>query len=1077
MDQARRHSLIEGLFRRKYLISFFYIAVIIVGLAAWLRIPVELSPNIQLPSVSVSFSWARTSPQVMEQEVTRRVEAVATQLRDVTQINSITSEGTSTVTIEFAKHAPIDFRVIELREKLVLLAEEWPRSVSQPNVSKRVPDELKDLQTFLTYSISGDIENHDLFEIAESQIQRPLLGVEGLAEIELSGGREPAIVLEFDKDIVENLGITPAMVSATVNQRLGRRTAGWVPVADSRKNVYAPPQVNSIEDIRSIPVMIPGTNRRLRLADIANVSVQDRPEKSIRRINGNPALTLIFHKESGADALTLADDIRSRMDAIEATLPDRVVLRLESDSTEDLRKQLDDLQKDALLSLLVVFSVLLLFIRRLRAPILILLCIIFSLMLGVLALYLMGVSLNVITLAALTISLGMLVDNAIVVYEQLNIRKPESRDDRIQFYSQELKRAIVPVVGSTLTTIAIFIPLLFSYEQLRMFLTPLGIGVTVTLLASVLISLTWMPYAMIWLVPSRQGKVLPRRVGPKWWRPYRWMMVFMHWRHRLRWPIYVVVMLTIGIPVYLIKDAPRSVVPGQPPLPPDSSFVTLAKKAYISKRDMVDPYIGGIGYRFYRNTYFGEPFRGTFRENIRVNVNTPLGTPLEELNKIALSFEEIAKVFGHAIDYYETRVSEYSGTTMVFYFKDEYLYKREPYVMKGEMMYLAAYTGNSSISVSGFGDGYFSGGGGGLSNFQVQIRGYSMEEIDMVSADLKSRLEQNRRVQNVELNRSWSSNQRLWHFVLRFDDTDLYLKNLSRREVLASLQMDMNPEFSTFGHVELDGRRHYLITRFRSGTRYQEQFGSEVRRVGQAYLKVDEVALLDKQEVMARIQKQDQTYTRTVSFEYLGSYKNGNDFLTETLESLPVPVGITASRPTYNFFNRTDTSGMSLAITLLMAVFCVWMVVSALLESWSASWAVILAVPLSALGIMYGVMEHDIAFDRGAISGALLCIGVVVNNSILLMHRRLESKKFGINGFRAWLQVYRDKTRSVLLTSVTTIGGLMPLILFGGSEFWRNMAIVVSWGLGLSAILLLLLAGIWERGRPRRRQDIVKDPA
>ncbi len=1068
MQSERGYSIIEGLFRRKYLISFFYIAVIIVGVAAWTRIPVELSPNIQLPSVTVSYSWARTSPQVMEQEVTRKVESVATQLRDVTQINSTTSEGSSTVTIEFAKHAPIDFRVIELREKLTLLAEEWPRSVSPPNVSKRVPDELKDLQTFLTYSISGDLDNHDLFDIAETQIKRPLLGVAGLAEIELAGAREPAIVLEFDRDMVENLGITPAMVSATVNQRLGRRTAGWVPIADSRRNVYAPPQVNSIDDIREIPVLIPGTNRQLRVADIANVSIQDRPEKSIRRINGNPALTLIFHKESGSDALSLADDIRARMDVIEASLPPEVSLRLESDSTEDLRKQLSDLQKDALISLIVVFLVLLLFIRRFRAPVLILLCIIFSLMLGVMALYLMDVSLNVITLAALTISLGMLVDNAIVVYEQLNIRRPESRAERIHFYSRELKRAIVPVLGSTLTTIAIFVPLLFSYEQLRMFLMPLGIGVTVTLLASVLISLTWMPYAMIWLVPSRQGKSVRVRRRPQWWRPKRWMMVFMHWRHKFRWPIYVIIMLTIGIPVYLIKDTPRNVVPGQPPPPPDSSFVTMAKKAYIAKRDMIDPYIGGLGYRFHRNTYFGEPFRGTFRENIRVNVSTPLGTPLEELNKIALSFEEIAKVFDYSIDYYETRVSEYSGTTMVFYFKDEYLYRREPYVMKGEMMYLAAYTGNSSISVSGFGDGYFSGGGGGLSNFQVQIRGYSMEEIDVVAADLKQRLEQNRRVQNVELNRSWTSNQRLWHYVLKFDDTDLYLKNLNRREVLASLQMDMNPEYSSFGYVELDGRRHYLITRYLAGTRYQDQFGSDFRRVGQSYLKVDEVATIEKQEVMARIQKQDQTYTRTVSFEYLGSYKNGNDFLVEVLDDLPVPVGITASRPTYNFFNRNDGQGMSLAITLFMAVFCVWMVVSALLESWSASWAVILAVPLSALGIMYGVMEHDIAFDRGAISGALLCIGVVVNNSILLMHRRLEAKQQGVNGFRAWLQVYRDKTRSVVLTSVTTIGGLMPLILFGGSEFWRNMAIVVSWGLGLSALLLILLAGIWERGRPRK---------
>lgn len=1058
---------VAKLFRRKYLISLFYLLVIVLGGVAWVTIPVELTPNIELPSVTVNYSWGRTSPTVMEQEVTRKVEQVATQLRDVGKIRSMTSEGNSSVTIEFAKDAPVDFRVIELREKLLLLNEEWPRSISQPGISKRVPDELKDMQTFLTYSISGQRDNHFLLELAETRIQRPLLGIPGLAEIELSGAREPAIILEFDQDFVESMNITPNQIAQQVSERLGRRTAGWVPVADGRLNMFAPPQIESLEDIVRLPILVPGTNRQLRVSDIANVSIQDRPEKSIRRINGNPALTLIFHKEAGADALSLADDIRARMEAISADLPSDVVLRLESDSTEDLRKQLSDLRSDALLSLLVVFLCLLLFIRRLRAPILILLCIIFSLMLGVMILNSLGVTLNVITLAALTISLGMLVDNAIVVYEQLNIRRPGSRDKRIQFYSTELRRAMVPVFGSTLTTIAIFVPLLFSYDSVRAFLIPLGLGISVTLIASVLISLTWMPYAMIWLVPPRQGDVSKKMKMPRWWRPKRWIMHAMHWRFKTRWITYLIVALTIGIPVYLIKDAPRTTQIGAIPTAsaPDSSLITKIRKAYIANRDKIEPWIGGIGYRFYRNTYFGEPFRGTYRENIRVNVTTPLGTPIEELDKIALSFEEIASAFEHAIDYYETRVSEYSGTSMVFFFKEPYLYRREPYVMKGEMMYLAAYTGNSGISVSGFGDGYFSGGGGSMANFQVQIKGYSMEEIDLVSLDLKQRLEQNRRVQNVELNRSWSSSQRLWHYVLKFDETDLYLRNLTRREVLASLLLDINPVYSTFGYVELDGKRHYLITRYKSGTSYQEEFGNRMRRVGNAYVKVDELGSLSKQEVMARIQKEDQTYAKTVSFEYLGSYKNGNDFLVEILDELPVPVGITAARPTYNFFDRNQGTGISLAITLLMAVFCVWMVVSALLESWSASWAVILAVPLSALGIMYGVMSHDIPFDRGAISGALLCIGVVVNNSILLMHRRLEAKRNGVNGFRAWLHVYRDKTRSVILTSVTTIGGLMPLILVGGSEFWRNMAIVVSWGLGISAVLLILLAGIWERNR------------
>jgi hydrophobic/amphiphilic exporter-1 (mainly G- bacteria), HAE1 family len=1058
---------ITALFSRKYLISFFYLAVVVIGILTWIRIPVELSPNIQLPSVTVSYSWSRTSPTVMEQEVTRKVEAIATQIRDVSRIRSTTTEGNSSVTIEFAKEAPIDFRMIELREKLSLLSQEWPGSISVPSITKRVPEELKDLQTFLTYSISGSLNQHDLFEMAQTRIQRPLLGTPGLADIELAGGREPAIVIEFDQNTVEQWGIQPGQVSALINQGLGRKTAGWVPIADQRTTMVVPPQIRTVDEIRQIPVLIPGTQRQIRLADIAEVSIQDRPETVLRRINGNPALTLIFHKEAGADALTLADQVRQRMDGIASELPNGVVLRMESDSTEDLRKQLADLQTDAILSLGAVFLLLLIFIRRVRAPFLILSSIILSLMLGMTSLFLMGISLNVITLAALTISLGMMVDNAIVVYEQIHSATIHSPEDRLQKMSESLKRVMVPVMASTLTTIAIFVPLMFTFERLRIFLIPLGIGVSVTLIASVLVSLTWIPYASVWFIPRQNLREVPFIRPSSWWKPRRWMMLFMFWRHRLRWGIYAIIMLTIGLPVYLIKDNKRVQSAAAIDAKADSSWVSHIKKAYIAKREHIDPYVGGIGYRFYRSTYFGEPFKGVYRENIRVNVNTPLGTPLEELNKIALNFERIAESFKDAIDYYETRVSEYSGTTMVFYFKDEYLYRAEPYRMKAEMMYLAAYTGNSSISVSGFGDGYFSGGGGGLASFQVQVKGYSLEEIDAVADDLKKRLEQHRRVQNVELNLARSSNQRLWHYVLRFDDTDLYLKNLNRRDVLAGLQMDMNPEYSTVGYVDLKGRRHYLITRFRADTRYREQFGESMRRVGDHYVKVDEISTITKQEVMARIQKEDQNYSKTVSFEYLGSYKNGNDLLNETLSALPLPVGISVGRPNYIPFGSGSQEGMSLMITLLMAVFCVWMVVSAMLESWSASWAVILAVPLSALGIMIGVIEHDIAFDRGAISGALLCVGVVVNNSILLMHRRGEASRAGISGYRAWLQVYRDKSRSVILTSVTTIGALMPLILFGSSDFWRNMAIVVSWGLGLSALLVLLLAGIWEKGRPR----------
>src|SRR5699024_23503 len=186
--------------------------------------------------------------------------------------------------------------------------------------------------------------------------------------------------------------------------------------------------------------------------------------------------------------------------------------------------------------------------------------------------------------------------------------------------------------------------------------------------------------------------------------------------------------------------------------------------------------------------------------------------------------------------------------------------------------------------------------------------------------------------------------------------------------------------------------------------------------------------------------------------------------IEQVLEQTPVPVGANieyGSGGLFSFGNEQNTKNILLLLGLTLL--SVWMIVSALLESWLDPLVVILAVPLSLIGIMTGTLYHDLAFDRGAIAGTLLCMGVVVNNSILLTHEKQHMRELGIHGLRSWLYVYRNKMRTVLITTLTTIGGLLPMILFGEGEFWSQLATVTVWGLGSSTILLLLLMGIWEK--------------
>ena len=1052
-------------FQRRYLISLFYLLVATIGVVSWMNIPMELAPDAQLPSLTVTHNWGSTSPEVMEQEVTRKVEQAASRLRDVENINSTTREGFSSVTIRFRRDAPVDFRSIELQEALLTLRETLPSTVVQRPISRAVPSELQAMQTFLVYSLHGDMPRRNLLELAQQRIRLPLMGFDGLSGVQLDGVREPALTVVFDTRQLELLGLRPAEILNQVNRSLNWHSAGFTEISSQRLALLVPPQFTSIQDIEQKRITLPGSQRQLILGDIARVEIRDYPDFQRRRINGNPALTIQFEKEPGADALSLSETIQSRVAQIQAELPEGITLRLEQDNTEQLREQLAELQTQSLYSLLAVFLVLLLFIRRFRAPFIILGSILFSILISISLLQLTGLTINILTLAGLTVAIGMIIDNAVVVFEIVNPGLPEGRDARVRHLREHIRRAVVPVIGSTLTTIGIFIPLIFAMEANRALLMPLGTALSFTLLASVLVSLTWIPYALIWLVPAgikervtfkdiRKGGIF-RKIN---------LLRIFYWRRRLRWVLVVAVLLAVGIPTFAIPepiDRPASAETETSFRETTSRWMKSISKPYFDNRTAIDPWIGGISYRFFKQTYFGEPWGFSTGESIFVSINTPQGTPLDEIDKIARNFEVIAEPYTEFFEYFETRVSEQFGARLLFHLKTESLMMPEPYIFYAEAAYLAARTGNSRISVSGLGDSFFSGGGGSVSS-SITLRGYSYLELEQTALRLQERLEQNRRVQNVDINQTgfWGRSD-MKQYTLQLDDLTIQAKGLDRRSVLDAIQVDINPE-NTFGRVEFQGQQMYLMGTGPRASTYWMEFQDRPRQYGQTMFTMGEIATLELRDVMSDIRRENQAYTRGISYDFLGPNPMARQFRDDLLATFPLPIGVQVHEPTFWSFGTRESS-QNMTLILLMALLSVWMIVSALLEKWLDPLWVIVSVPLALLGVMSGVLFHEMNFSQGAIAGTLLSVGVVVNNAILLMHEKERLRKGGIFGLRSWVYVYRARFRAIIITSLTTIAGLFPLILFGSDPVWTSLAVVVSWGLGFSTILLLLLTGLFGR--------------
>ena len=1040
-----------NLFKRKYTFTLIYTLLVLFGWLSFRQLAVEQLPNTDLPSVTVSYRWGRSSPEVMEQEITRKVEQIASRLPGIQDIRSSSQEGSARVTVTFQKNININLVQLEWAEQLKVLETSLPTEIRRGEMTRSVPDEVKGQQSFITYSVSGPISGYALKNLAQQQLVLPLSGITGLAKINLNGIQDPVLRFSYSAQEWNNLGLSIGSVLSELSQQFEWIGAGAIRMNGNRITLVSKPKSSELSELRKWPIKTRG-DKWFTLDDLAQITIEDYPATYLRRINGQTALTIDFVKESGADALNLAELIHSAVAEIQKDLPEGVILRKEKDSTEKIRDEINALGEQSINSVLFVFILLLLIIRAIKAPILIVSNILFSLFFAFIGLQLLGQTLNTFTMAALTISIGMLVDNAIVVYDHLEKKiKASTIQEKREEILRELTVVVVPVIGNTLTTVGIFLPLLFSIPSLRYFLEPFGLALGLALIGSVLVSLSWIPFLFYYL-PIKPKKKRKRK-KQSW---LKGLAIFWSIRYKLRWVILTAFVFTIGIPIYLLPDIKQE---------EQTDEISWLDYLRVNKED-ISTYIGGVGYRFYRDISFGEPWKMPESESIYVNIKTPVGTPLEELDKIAKQFERVAEPFLTFMNYSESYIDEKNGAYLNFVFDKESVYIPQPYVLKGELMYLAARTGNSTISVSGFGDGFSNGGYSSGNSVSFEMTGFTYEALKNAAEELKLRLEQNSRVRDVDINKSgfWGRDD-LFHYVMELDEQKMMQFGIKKASILAEIRSDVQPE-AFYGRVIYDSKPVYIQAVNTDVSDRKDLFMNQLRLIDGVWIRLSELTKLEKEKTLARIDRTNQQYSRTISFEYLGSWEMGKKFQKEVVETVVLPVGIKLSIPDFwsRFrVNKTDESKNRWYV-FAGSLVIVFLILAGLLNHFREALFTLSFVALGFLGVAWLSLEFDLQFGRGAYAGILLLGGVIVNNGLLLYHEQLGLKEKGIFGFRNALYVLRYKLRSVWLTSLTTIAGLLPLLIWSDDIFWSGMAFVVCAGMGFSTVMISLFWGTWVRG-------------
>lgn len=479
----------------------------LLAAASFAVISVELSPPSELPELHLNAQWPGASAFTVESEVTRPLESLVQQLDHVTSIRSQTREGRAELVVQFDAEAHIGLLEVELNERVHQHYEIMPEGVLWPVIQRSVPEELADLAGFLSYRLYGDRRPGELREYAQVRLQKALLAVVGIKDVQLKGGELLELVIEVDGNAVASAGLSIEDIEALQRQLHGGKSSlGTLWDAGTAKKVRFDASYDDLEALKRMPV----GSGAVRLGHIARV-YWDAPDDFSRiRINGKNSVLITIEKYPGVDLLKTSAAVKAAIAEAMHAAPPGIGLVKELDKGEDLKRELAKIGHRSFFAVLFIAAIVVFTYKRVSATLLIWGTILLVLAYTVGLLHLAGMTLNVLTLAGLTVGYGLSVDNSVVVYDsvQRHLTTGES-GSAAQRILAGVAGVLKPLLASNLTTVGALLPVFFLSQTLQLYFKPVALALGATVLFSFLVSCLLLPPLMMVLDRREKARLRP----------------------------------------------------------------------------------------------------------------------------------------------------------------------------------------------------------------------------------------------------------------------------------------------------------------------------------------------------------------------------------------------------------------------------------------------------------------------------------------------------------------------------------------------------------------------------------------
>jgi hydrophobe/amphiphile efflux-1 (HAE1) family protein len=1010
-------SITEACIKKPVFAWMLMAATILFGLVAAQRIGISQFPDVDFPTINISVSWEGASPEAVESDLVEPLEEAVTQVEGVKSITSTARQGGGSITVELDLSRNVDLALQDVQTKVSQAQRLLPRDADPPVISKQNPED----QPIMWVGLSGPFAPQVLSDYARYRIKEKLQTVEGVGEVQVGGALERNVRIWVDAEKLDAKGLTVTDVIAALQREHVELPAGRIETEGREVNVRVMGEALDLETLRGL-VVRQQEGSTVYLSDVALVEDGFEDMRRMSRVDGNPAQGLGVKKQRGANAVAVASGVHKMLDELRKDLPEGMMLGINFDSTRFIEESVHEIEIELLLACLLTALVCWVFLGSLSSTLNVVLAIPMSLLGTVGVIYFLGFTLNTFTLLGLALAVGIVVDDAIMVLENI-YRHAEMGKERVRAAREGTREITFAALAATLAVVAIFLPVVFMKGIIGKFFLQFGITLCVAVLLSYLEAIT--------LAPARCAQLLKAsrehrgRVGQAVDRGFEKLEGF--YARVLKqalghpWKVLAGGALVLAVSVFAFRALPGEFVPSQD----QSRLMIRLQTAVGSTLQETD-------------TYFkrAEAFVGTR--------------------------PEVQKVFGVVGGFGGGGVN--TGILFVTLVPPNQRMSQSEFqqVLRKE---LNSYPGLRAVvqdlSQSGF---------TAQRGFPVEfsVRGSDWERLVQTSTQMREKLQASGKVVDVDTDYQLGMPElRITPDRARAADLGVSIESVG--STLNALVGGLRVGKYSSGGRRIDVRLRLLADQ---RSRPEDLSRLKVRTASGELMPLSALVKQEERPALQAITRRDRERAISI-FANVAPGANQEEalaFVERAAKELPGGTRVVLGGASVAF---RESMG-SLVFALVMGIIVAYMVLASQFNSFLHPVTVLTILPLSVAGAAFAMFATGTTLNIFSMIGLLLLMGIVKKNSIILMDYALQQRELGLNAVEAMQRAGPVRLRPILMTSIATMMAAVPaaLALGAGSETRQPMAIAVLGGLSVSTVLSLLVVPAFyvvaDRFFPRR---------